>query len=267
MTCWTKQYKELEIEEKQWEVCLSNKEQFRRQNPKILKREKLVWEEWGLTQCIANFDDVCEDKLACEWSHGFEEMSKRSKFTSPICLNTLNFGIKLEFSHGFKLLKNRKCFWFIFKKIDPSELRIGINKADIIRETIWGWSMRWSQQITVYSRGAEYTVWDREDGSLCDFPTQQAAQNSNIVLLTMGILQWLSTSLSTLALGWPNLRCHIVWELVLGVVLTSETAFTKELEICVLEPLETEVTAESTLEFESKQVAEAGSLSARCGNM
>ena len=83
----------------------------------------------------------------------------------------------------------------------------------------------------------------------------------------MGILQWLSTSFSTLALGWPNLRCHIVWELVLGAVLTSETAFTKELEICVLEPLETEVIAESTLEFESMQVAEAESLSSRCGNM
>ena len=40
-----------------------------------------------------------------------------------------------------------------------------------------------------------------------------------------------------------------------------------ESEICVLEQLETEVTAESTLEFESKQVVEAESLSARCGNM
>ena len=46
---------------------------------------------------------------------------------------------------------------------------------------------------------------------------------------------------------------------MLGAVLTLETAFTKESEICVLELLETEVTAESTLEFESKQVAEAGS--------
>ena len=68
----------------------------------------------------------------------------------------------------------------------------------------------------------------------------------------MGILQWLSTSLSTLALGWPNLRCHIVWELVLGAVLTSEAGFTMESEICVLELLETKVTTESTLEFESK---------------
>ena len=50
----------------------------------------------------------------------------------------------------------------------------------------------------------------------------------NVVLLTMGILQWLSTSLSTLALGWHNLRCDIVWELVLGIVLTSEIGFTME---------------------------------------
>ena len=54
---------------------------------------------------------------------------------------------------------------------------------------------------------------------------------------------------------------------MLGVVLTSKTVFTKESEIFVLEPLKTKVTTKLTLEFESKQVAEAESLSARCGNM
>jgi len=28
----------------------------------------------------------------------------------------------------------------------------------------------------------------------------------------MGILQWVKIFLSTFELGWPNLRCHKVWE-------------------------------------------------------
>jgi len=50
-------------------------------------------------------------------------------------------------------------------------------------------------------------------------------------LFETGILQWLRTSLETLELGWPNLRCQRVWELVLVHALVEEVVFTSELKL------------------------------------
>jgi len=55
----------------------------------------------------------------------------------------------------------------------------------------------------------------------------------------------------------------------LTLEIGSEIVFTMELETCALQLLEIDLTAKSTLEFESKKVIEAKikSLSTRCGNL
>ena len=54
-------------------------------------------------------------------------------------------------------------------------------------------------------------------------PTQQAAQNFNKFLFDMGILKLFRTILNTFELGWPNLRCHKVWEL--GATCSDDSEF------------------------------------------
>ena len=58
----------------------------------------------------------------CQWA----------KFPFPISLKVFNFGVELQFCHGFKFLENSEGFSFAFKKINPSESRKNINKSNVV---------------------------------------------------------------------------------------------------------------------------------------
>ena len=57
---------------------------------------------------------------------------ERSVFTFPIRLNTLNFGVKLQFNHGLESLENRNGFNLALYRKYPGIPRESINEGDII---------------------------------------------------------------------------------------------------------------------------------------